>query len=481
LGRMDFQSILTWASFLVEKGAFFMSRLLINEQPLMVLPSLAKAVGLNEAIILQQIHYWTEINRQAGRNYMDGRFWVYNSYAEWEQQFPFWSRNTIIRAINSLEKQGLIISANHNKNAFDRTKWYAIDYEALAVLEQKLLRPEDPQAQPNYGTTGQPNEDSPSESDKDNEGDQAKATTEKDAEDAALPDLPKMGRSIYHTEDQWHEAHLPKMGNSSTQNGLLDQRSMGKPIPEINQRLTAETLSLSSKSEQAASLDVELHKTNSDELVERESPNLDLETGNSSNDDLAVMMTADRLIEFWNEQEVNPHRGLKERTIKRIESAWKRALDEFSAEEILTAILNYSDAYKSGRAAHKYRLVEFLERRGYEHFMIRENWIGRSHSATKITRDDFTYTSTEQLATYDHQLAMEDFEGQLEKPEKPFEDVDSEVRRRVAEYEAQLRRVGFYSERDIRDMVKEYQVLCRYRVNEEYARWERRSAELPND
>ena len=35
-----------------------MSKLLINEHPLQVLPSLATKIGLNEAIVLQQIHYW---------------------------------------------------------------------------------------------------------------------------------------------------------------------------------------------------------------------------------------------------------------------------------------------------------------------------------------------------------------------------------------------------------------------------------------
>ncbi len=34
------------------------SSLLIEESPLQVLPSLAKAIGLNEAIFAQQLHYW---------------------------------------------------------------------------------------------------------------------------------------------------------------------------------------------------------------------------------------------------------------------------------------------------------------------------------------------------------------------------------------------------------------------------------------
>lgn len=35
-----------------------MSKLLIDDYPIQVLPKLAKVIGLNEAIILQQLHYW---------------------------------------------------------------------------------------------------------------------------------------------------------------------------------------------------------------------------------------------------------------------------------------------------------------------------------------------------------------------------------------------------------------------------------------
>lgn len=101
--------------------------LLISEPPLQVLPSLASKVGLNEAIILQQIHYWLV----KSNNIKDDQKWIYNSYAEWEKQFPFWSRSTLIRAISSLERQGYLITANYNKAGFDKTKWYRIDYEKL--------------------------------------------------------------------------------------------------------------------------------------------------------------------------------------------------------------------------------------------------------------------------------------------------------------------------------------------------------------
>ncbi len=112
-----------------------MSRLLLDEHPLMVMPNLAVKIGLNEAMILQQIHYWNEINRKSNNNYRDGYYWTFNSYVNWGKQFPFWNKRTIQRAISNLEKYRLVVTGNYNKLKIDRTKWYRIDYKALEHLE----------------------------------------------------------------------------------------------------------------------------------------------------------------------------------------------------------------------------------------------------------------------------------------------------------------------------------------------------------
>ncbi|EOG2817422.1 DNA-binding protein [Salmonella enterica] len=109
-----------------------MSRLLINENPLQVLPTLACAIGLNEAVVLQQIHYWMN----SSQHFYDGRRWVYNSVASWQKQFPFWSEATIKRALVSLERQDMVSCANYNLDPRDRSKWYSINYAALEALEQ---------------------------------------------------------------------------------------------------------------------------------------------------------------------------------------------------------------------------------------------------------------------------------------------------------------------------------------------------------
>lgn len=106
-------------------------RKLLNEKPLLVLPSLAKVLGLNAAIIVQQIYYWLTINEGKGSNFEDGYYWTFNSIGRWQKQFPFWSKKTIERALRKVEKSGIVVSGCYNKRSFDRTKWYRIDYDRL--------------------------------------------------------------------------------------------------------------------------------------------------------------------------------------------------------------------------------------------------------------------------------------------------------------------------------------------------------------
>ncbi|MTN80733.1 hypothetical protein GMB80_01585 [Turicibacter sanguinis] len=103
---------------------------LINEPPLVLLPSLATAIGLNEALMLQQIQYWLSRSDKE----IDGRYWIYNTYEAWIEQFPFWSKPTIVRTIMNLEKTGVVLTANYNKAKFDKTKWYTIDYDRLREI-----------------------------------------------------------------------------------------------------------------------------------------------------------------------------------------------------------------------------------------------------------------------------------------------------------------------------------------------------------
>lgn len=101
------------------------------------MPSLASKIGLNQAIVVQQLHYWL----LKSRNEVDGRKWVYNTYEEWHEQFPFWSLRTIKGIFAKLQEQGIVLRRELNESNWDRTSWWSIDYEKLAPSRVQDLHP----------------------------------------------------------------------------------------------------------------------------------------------------------------------------------------------------------------------------------------------------------------------------------------------------------------------------------------------------
>lgn len=106
-----------------------MSKLLIPEPPLQVIRSLAVRIGLNEAIVLQQLHYWSQRSKDDG--------WVERTYDEWrDQDFTFWSLSTVKRTFGALQALGLVLSERVPSN-LERTRRFRVDYEALEQLARE--------------------------------------------------------------------------------------------------------------------------------------------------------------------------------------------------------------------------------------------------------------------------------------------------------------------------------------------------------
>ena len=123
-----------------------------KSKTLIINTELAVILGdLNEAIVLNQLNYWLEINKRAEKNFKDDNYWVFNTYTDWKNNdFPYWSEKTIQRVFTLLEKKGVVKSSNYNQYAFDKTKWYTIDYNFLENLvngyrlrEDKMTEPQD--------------------------------------------------------------------------------------------------------------------------------------------------------------------------------------------------------------------------------------------------------------------------------------------------------------------------------------------------
>jgi hypothetical protein len=112
--------------------------------PLLIPPALAKEIGLHEAVILQQIHYWLE----RSNHLINGCRWIYNTYQAWQQQFPFLSLSAIRRAIARLEGLNLLKTERFDKQSWNQTKWYSINYQRLEVLISSIYSNRtDPSAQ----------------------------------------------------------------------------------------------------------------------------------------------------------------------------------------------------------------------------------------------------------------------------------------------------------------------------------------------
>lgn len=86
----------------------------------------ATKYGTNVSIILGNINYWIQKNKENGKHFHDGRYWTYNTVAAFHSLMPFMSENVINTALAKAEAEGLLVTGNYNKLPFDRTKWYAL-------------------------------------------------------------------------------------------------------------------------------------------------------------------------------------------------------------------------------------------------------------------------------------------------------------------------------------------------------------------
>lgn len=92
---------------------------------------LARLIGLEEAYVLQQMHYWMQ--KGAGK-IINGIRWIWNSLNDWLKQFAL-TEWQLRRVFDRLEHEfGLIKRARLDKHKWNQTTYYTIDYERLKPL-----------------------------------------------------------------------------------------------------------------------------------------------------------------------------------------------------------------------------------------------------------------------------------------------------------------------------------------------------------
>lgn len=115
--------------------------LLFDEQPIVFDRTLAREIGDRHATVLQQVHYWIEVNRKNKNKevYKDGYYWTYRSIKKWhEEEFDYLSFSTVRRTFDDLIENGYLITGEYNKFGADRTKWYRVNKDKICELYEKI-------------------------------------------------------------------------------------------------------------------------------------------------------------------------------------------------------------------------------------------------------------------------------------------------------------------------------------------------------
>lgn len=99
---------------------------------------IADKIGLESAVIIQNIYYWVRKNADNNLNFVDNHYWTYNSVRAFTKQLSFLSEKVIRNRLNTLEKEGYILSGNYNKSSYDRTKWYTLTSKGFTLFNEKL-------------------------------------------------------------------------------------------------------------------------------------------------------------------------------------------------------------------------------------------------------------------------------------------------------------------------------------------------------
>ena len=98
-------------------------------------PRVAEKVGINAAVLFQNIAFWVQKNVANERNFYDGRYWTYSSREAFRTLFPYMGDKAIYNALKKLETGGLIVTGTYNKSAYDRTKWYSITESGYQLID----------------------------------------------------------------------------------------------------------------------------------------------------------------------------------------------------------------------------------------------------------------------------------------------------------------------------------------------------------
>jgi hypothetical protein len=110
--------------------------------------ALAECFGPLESIFLSNICWWVETNRKNQKHYYEGRYWTYGSAEAFRKIFTYLSPQQIRRIIDTLREKKALLTGNFNRSGYDRTLWYTVSDEVMALYDPKNIKKDDQENPP---------------------------------------------------------------------------------------------------------------------------------------------------------------------------------------------------------------------------------------------------------------------------------------------------------------------------------------------
>jgi hypothetical protein len=114
----------------------FVAKLLSSDYGMVSKPVAYALGGAEECLIVKKVFDWCSHNKNKASkdHFKKGFYWTYFTYEDWAEELPWVSERTVMRIIKNLEVSGVLISCKANDRKWVQTKWYRVDFEALAKI-----------------------------------------------------------------------------------------------------------------------------------------------------------------------------------------------------------------------------------------------------------------------------------------------------------------------------------------------------------
>ena len=110
---------------------------------LSLLPTLGQG-KINEALVLQQVDYWCNINKRNNEYFIDGFYWTFSSINMMlKRDFPLcFSYDTLKRTLNNLEEGNFLITKKHKNGKLYRVNYNKISFNKNLKLDKNITKNE---------------------------------------------------------------------------------------------------------------------------------------------------------------------------------------------------------------------------------------------------------------------------------------------------------------------------------------------------